>query len=212
MSAARRVALFTLCAGWLAGCALTNPRPVYRPQVAATGGEQTIVAGVERDPANYFTVDALARDFAFGLTRRGRAAVDLAGLAASEQAAGRAVPDAVVDRLRQGVFDGEIVAWLRTLSIRSLIFLEVKSFNQAWTVDGKRTRVALAAQGWDLVEGRRGWQAHATPEVVDEPGRGFQLATESALEALLRAVNGEPEPLLLPRVTVPPIQPIKVPW
>ncbi|OLB94031.1 MAG: hypothetical protein AUH30_18660 [Candidatus Rokubacteria bacterium 13_1_40CM_68_15] len=55
---------------------------------------------------------------------------------------------------------------------------------------GKRTRVGLTARGRTLDQGEETWRASTTPEVEDEPGQGFQIATEAALGPLVRRRAG----------------------
>ena len=190
------------------GCALTSdPRPVSHVQPA---GGRTLVVGVERDPANAQTVEDVSREFTFGLAQRGRPAVRLADLI-DDTPASRAAAEPMAGKLRSGLVDEETAAWLRELEVRQLIFVEVKVYEQVWAADGKRTRVGLTARGHDLAGEAPGWNAYATPEVVDEPGRSFQLGTEAAVDALVRVVSGEPQPTRLPRLSVPYLPPIKLP-
>ena len=196
-----------------AGCTMAAPhRPIYHPEPVSTNGERTLVVPLERDPANIPTADRLARDMAFSLAQRGRNAMDLPAFAATLDATGRPLPEAMVLRLRAGVADPEVVAWLRAEQVRHLIFLEVRVFEQVWTSNGKRTRVGLSARGRDLGNGEQMWHAFTTPEVEDEPGRGFQLASETALGALVRVIEGEKEPLRIPKITLPDLPTVRVPW
>jgi len=55
---------------------------------------------------------------------------------------------------------------------------------------GKRTRVGLTARGRTLDQGEETWRAYTTPEVEDEPGQSFQIATEAALGPLVRRRAG----------------------
>jgi hypothetical protein len=190
---------------------LTQPRPVQRPAPAVTAPGRTLVVAVERDPANAGTVETLARQFAWGLERRGRSALDLPALLAMADAAGGPVPEALRGRLQAGLLDAGAGDWLRAAGIRHVVFLEVRLWEEGWVRDGKRARVALAAAGHDLADERRGWVAHAAPEVEEEPGRGFQVASEEALSALLRVIHGEGEPLRVPLIVIPE-PPLKVPW
>ena len=187
----------------LAGCAVTDPRPVYHPSTSTEDGQRMLVVGVDRDLFNRPTVSNLARELAFALAQRGRSAVEGGNFLDAVEAAGRPMPQALRARLVQGVADPEIVEWLKTEKVRTLIFLEVQIFEQVWSTGGKRTRVGLAARGRDLWNGEETWRAFTTPEVEDEPGRGFQLATESALGALARVINGDPEPMAVPRMALP---------
>ena len=135
-------------------------------------------------------VRALARELAVALAQRGRAAVDLGRFGAEAVHRGRPIPPAMFARLSAGVADDDAVAWLRAEGIAALIFLEVELYEQVWASRGKRTRVGLAARGRDL-EAETAWRVYATPEVEDEPGRGFEQATAVALDALVRAIAGE---------------------
>jgi hypothetical protein len=197
----------------LGACALTSdPHPTYHPPSVTLDGERALVVGVERDPANAKTVEDLAGELAFGLAQRGRRATHLPAFLDDGQVTGRALPDPLLSKLRGGQLDADTVAWLRSEGFRHLIFLEVKLYDQAWVVDGKRTRVGLVARGRDLAGSDQAWYAHATPEVVDEPGRGFQLGSEAAVEALVRLLAGQGQPTRVPRIAVPYIPPLKVPW
>jgi hypothetical protein len=186
-----------------AGCTMTDPRPVYHPATSTEDGRKMLVVGVDRDLVNRATVDGLARELAFALAQRGRSAVDVRTFLDATDAAGRPMPSPLRTRLQQGIADGDLVAWLTAESVRTLIFLEVQIFDQVWSQGGKRTRVGLAARGRDLSNGEAVWRAFTTPEVEDEPGRGFQLATEAALAALARVINGDPEPTSVPRLVLP---------
>jgi hypothetical protein len=162
-----------------------------------------LVVGLERDLQNQPTVGGLARELAFALSQRGRSAVEVGSFLDATEAAGRPMPLPLRTRLTQGVADADIVGGRRAEHVRTLIFLEVQIFEQVWSTGGKRTRVGLAARGRDLANGEEAWRAFTTPEVEDEPGRGFQLATASALAALARVINGDPEPLAVPRMVLP---------
>ena len=194
-------AVRALAAGILAaGCALphSETRPVYHPATSVTNGERVLVVGVERDPANRYAIDLLARELALALARRGRSALDLTRLSRWSESLGRPLPPRLIGQLERGVADADSVGWLVAERVRTLIFLEIEVYEQAWAADGKRTRVGLAARGRDLSDGESLWRAYATPEIEDEPGRGFELATESALAALARVISGEPEPIFPP--------------
>ena len=186
-----------------AGCTVTDPRPVYHPATTTEDGRRMLVVGVDREFVNRATVDGLARELAFALAQRGRSAVDIRSFLDATDGAGRPMPPLLRTRLTQGIADPDLVAWLTAESVRTLIFLEVQIFDQVWGQGGKRTRVGLAARGRDLSNGEAVWRAFTTPEVEDEPGRGFQLATEAALSALARVINGDPEPVSVPRLILP---------
>jgi len=188
------------------GCTLTDPRPVYHPATSTEDGRKMLVVGVEREFVNRTTVDELARDLSFALAQRGRSANDLRTFLDVTDAAGRPMPLPLRVRLQQGVADPDVVAWLTAESVRTLIFLEVQIFDQVWSQAGKRTRVGLAVRGRDLSNGEAMWRAFSTPEVEDEPGRGFQLATEAAVGALARVINGDPEPVSVPRMLLPALK------
>ncbi len=181
-----------------AGCAVTDPRPVYHTITSATDGMPTLVVGIEQDADNAYTVRTLAHELAFALAQRGRAALDLVAFAREAAFRGTPVPDAVLARLTAGVADEETLAWLRAGRVGALVFLEVGIYEQVWGATGKRTRVGLTARGRQLDGAEATWRAYTTPEVEDEPGQGFQVATEAALAALVRVITGEPEPLALP--------------
>jgi hypothetical protein len=182
----------------LAGCAVTDPRPVYRTTTSATEGARTLVVGVERDADNGYVVRALAHELAFALGQRGRAAVGLGAFQHDAALRGAVMPPVLLARLTGGVADPEVLAWLRVESISAVIFLEVGVYEQAWGAKGKRTRVGLTARGLKLDGAEETWRAFTTPEVEDEPGQGFQIATDAALSALARVIMGEPEPVALP--------------
>jgi hypothetical protein len=193
----RALALVALVA-LAAGCAVANPRPVYQTTTTASEGAPTLVVGIERDGDNAYTVRTLAHELAFALAQRGRAAIDLAAYVREAPYRGIAVPEPLVERLLAGVADDETLAWLRAERIGGLIFLDVAIYEQVWAPKGKRTRVGLTARGRQLTGGEETWRAYTTPDVEDEPGQGFQIASEAALGALVRVIVGEREPLALP--------------
>ncbi|MBI4593825.1 MAG: hypothetical protein HY728_06370 [Candidatus Rokubacteria bacterium] len=175
------------------GCAVTDPRPVQHTTTAAADGAPALVVAVERDADNSYIVRALARELAFGLAQRGRAAADLPTFLEAARYRGAAVPPSLVQHLTAGVADDEALAWLRAERVSALIFLDVAVYEQVWSAKGKRTRVGLTARGRQLGGAEGTWRAFTTPEVEDEPGQGFQIATEAALGALVRVIMGEPE-------------------
>ncbi len=177
----------------VAGCAVTDPRPVYHTTTAASEGAATLVVGVERDADNGYVVRALARDMAFALAQRGRAAIDLVTFVDEARHRGIGLPPLTVAKLTAGVADEDVLGWLRGERLSAVILLEVGVFEQVWGVKGKRTRVGLTARGRVLGGGEETWRAFTTPEVEDEPGQGFQIASEAALGALVRVIMGEPE-------------------
>jgi len=183
----------------LGGCAVADPRPVYQTTTSASAGTTMLVVGVERDVDNAYTVRTLARELAFSLAHRGRSATDLWTFLQQASLRGIAVPPTVVARLTGGVADADIEAWLRAERVSTIVFLDVGIYEQVWGERGKRTRVGLTARGRTLDQGDETWRAYTTPDVEDEPGQGFQLATETALGALARVIVGEPEPAALPR-------------
>jgi hypothetical protein len=174
-------------------CAVSDPRPVYHTTTAASEGAVTLVVGVERDPDNTYTVRTLAREMAFALAQRGRAAVDLGTFADEARVRGLVLPPWLIAKLVSGVADEEALGWLRGERLGALILLEVGVYDQVWGVRGKRTRVGLTARGRQLGGGEETWRAFTTPEVEDEPGQGFQIATDAALSALVRVIMGESE-------------------
>jgi hypothetical protein len=190
--------LTALLALAVAGCAVTDPRPVYRTTTSASEGARTLVVGVERDTENGYVVRALAHELAFALGQRGRAAVGLGAFQHDAALRGAVMPPVLVGRLTGGVADPEVLAWLRVESVSAVIFLEVGIYEQTWGLKGKRTRVGLTARGLKLDGVEETWRAFTTPEVEDEPGQGFQIATDAALAALARVIMGEPEPTALP--------------
>jgi hypothetical protein len=196
----RLVALMLLLC---AGCTITDARPVYHPVTSREDGRTLLVVGVDREFVNRPTVDRLARELAFALAQRGRGAVDGRTFLDATDAAGRPMPPPLRARLQQGIADADVVAWLTAETVQTLVFLEIQIFDQVWSQGGKRTRVGLAARGRELSNGQAAWNAYTTPEVEDEPGRGFQLASEAAVNALARVINGEPEPTSVPRMILP---------
>lgn len=192
----------------LGGCALATPRPVYRAGVV-NGGQRILVVGVEPLVANRYSADVLAGQLAFALTQRGRNAVSLSTFAESEDAAGRPLPEDVRLKLQAGVVGPDTASWLQMVQVKGVIFLETQIYDQVWSSQGKRTRVAMMARGHDLFVGEDLWRAFVTPEVDDEAGRGFQIASEAAVAGLARAISGESEPFTgLPKI---PDQEIKIP-
>jgi hypothetical protein len=186
-----------------AGCSTVDTRSVYHPARSLGAGDRVLVVGVEHDTHNRPTVEALARQLAFAIAQRGRAAVDLAALADSLDVHERPLPAALLDRLARGALDTDIAVRLGDEGVRLVIFLEVQIYEQVWAAGGKRTRVGLAARGRDLADNAPVWRAYATPEVHDEPGRGFQLGTEAAVTALARIINGDPEPSPVQKLLAP---------
>jgi hypothetical protein len=197
-----RLAL-ALAALLAAGCSAANPRPVYQTTTTASEGTSTLVVAVERDADNAYVVRALAHELAFGLAQRGRGAVDLPTFVQEARLRGIDVPVAVATRLGGGVADPDTLAWLAAERVTLLVFLEVPVYEQVWAGNGKRTRVGLTARGQRIDGREETWRAFTTPEVEDEPGQGFQIATESALGALVRVISGEPEPAALPSSILP---------
>lgn len=194
-------AVLALLALAVAGCAVADPRPVYQTATSATDGMPTLVVGVERDADNGYVVRALAHELAFALAQRGRPAIDLVAFAQDAQLRGVTVPPAMLARLAGGLADADALAWLRAERVSAVVFLEVAIYEQVWGVKGKRTRVGLTARGRKLDGAEETWRAFTTPEVEDEPGQGFQIATDTALSALIRVISGEAEPPLLPSPT-----------
>jgi hypothetical protein len=190
--------LAALLAVVAAGCAVTDPRPVYHTATSTTDGARTLVVGVERDADNVYVVRALAHELAFALGQRGRHALGLGAFQHEGALRGAVMPPAILARLSGGVADADALNWLKAERVSSLIFLEVAVYEQVWGVKGKRTRVGLTARGQKLDGPEETWRAYTTPEVEDEPGQGFQVATDAALAALARVIMGEPEPVALP--------------
>jgi len=196
----RRAGLLLLVVAVVAsGCAVTDPHPVYQTTTSASSGSTMLVVGIERDADNGYTARTLARELAFGLAQRGRSATDLWTFVQQARLRGTPVPPVVIACLTGGVAEADIEAWLRAERIATIVFLDVAIYEQVWGERGKRTRVGLTARGRTLDQGEETWRAYTTPEVEDEPGQGFQIATESALGALVRVILGEPEPAALPR-------------
>jgi hypothetical protein len=186
-----------------AGCARTAERTVIPPPPRPTTGPQTLVVGVDRDSANRQPASMLARELAFALSQRGRTSHDLAAFAGATAGLGRPLPDAYRDRLLTGVVDPELAAYLQGEGVQSLIVVEVPIVEQVWTEGSKRTRMAMSARGHDLAGREASWHASTAPEVGGDPGRGFQIALEAGLGALVRAINREPEPVVPPRLLAP---------
>jgi len=209
-----RVAIWCAVALLAAGCAVADPRPVVSP--APPDDQRTVVVPVERDPANWYQAQALAREFAFGLAQRRLPAMDLTQYVDWSEAVGRPLPAPLLARLAAGIADGEVSAWLRAERVRRVVFLEIQLFDQVWAPASKRTRLLVSARGRDLADPQRSWDAQVSPEVEEEAGRGSQLATATAVHGLLRALHGEAQPLPIPRLDVPtlviPGVPIKTPW
>jgi len=192
-----------------AGCTFTEPRPVYHATIATGVGPRTLVVGVDGEGANRHVAEGLARELAFALSQRGRIAIDLGPFRDSIAALGRPLPDAMRDRLLTGVLDPPLVTLLHGEGVQTLIFVQVEIYDQVWGTGGKRTRVGLSARGHDFAHGEVTWRVYAAPDIDDEPGRGFQLATNAALGALVRAISREPEPVAVPTAIIPVLNKLK---
>jgi hypothetical protein len=191
------------------GCTTTEPRPVYRATTVTGAGPHTLVVGVDGEGANRHVVDGLARQLAFALSQRGRIATDLTPFCDAIAALGRPLPDVLRDRLLTGVLDPSLVTAMRGEGVHTVIFVEVEIYDQVWGTGGKRTRVGLTARAHDFVHGESTWRVYAAPDADDEPGRGFQLATNAALGALVRAISREPEPAAVPTAIMPVLDKLK---
>ena len=185
------------------GCAPVAERVKIPPPPRPTSGPQTLVVGVDQHSANRYPASVLARELAFALSQRGRTTTDLHAFAVTTAGLGRPLPDVYRDRLLTGVVDAELAAYLQSEGVQSLIVVETPIVDQLWTEGGKRTRVAMSARGHDLAGREPSWHASTAPEVGNEPGRGFPIAMELGLGALVRAINREPEPVLPPRLLGP---------
>ena len=84
-----RWCLAALAIAVLAGCTVTDPRPVYHPATATEDGRRMLVVGVERDLQNQPTVGGLARELAFAPSQRGRSAVEVGSFLDATEAASR---------------------------------------------------------------------------------------------------------------------------
>ena len=200
-----RLASLVVAAGLLAaaGCAPIAERTTIPPPPRPSSGPQTLVVGVDKDSGNVYPASTLARELAFALSQRGRATTDFQAFTVVTAGLGRPVPDVYRDRLLAGVLDAELAVYLQSEGVQSLIMVEMPVVDQLWGSDGKRTRVAMSARGHDLAGRAPSWHASTAPEVGNEPGRGFQIAMEVGLGALVRAINREPEPALPPRLLAP---------
>jgi hypothetical protein len=202
----RPVALLGIIALLAGGCAMIGTRPVYQTLTSTSEGHRVLVVGLERDLFNRAPADSLARELAWALAQRGRPAIELAAFADTLEARDRPLPLPLVEKLGRGVVDPEAAERLRQDGVRLVIFLEVQVYEQVWSLNGKRSRVGLAAHGRDLADGAPVWRAYTTPEVDDDPGRGFQLATEAAVDALARVISGEPVRPAVPSVLAPALR------
>jgi hypothetical protein len=90
--------------------------------------------------------------------------------------------------------------------VRQVIFLDLQIYEHVWSVNGKRSRVGIAAHARDLAVGGTVWRASTTPDVEGDPGRGFQAATEAAIDTLARVITGEPVRPAVPSALVPALR------
>jgi len=173
------------------GCATVGEKPAV---VVPPPAGRTLVVAVGLDAQNRSTVQALARDLAAELDDRWGSVFEANAFA--KQAARYGVPVAV-DHLEQVAagtpLDPALVEHLKqTHRIQTVVFLDVRLFDQDWGQETKRTRIKLVAWALDLTRLAVLWRATSAPEVEGETGRSFQIASEIAIRELVRAIVGEP--------------------
>lgn len=168
---------------------MTTPPPNAPPG-------RSLVVGLGLDTANRSTVEALARRLARALDDLWGSVFEARAFAEQIAPSGPSIPLDYLERVGAGApLKPEVVEWLKqTHAIQSLIFLDVRLFDQEWGVQTKRTRIKLVAWALDLNQLAVTWRAMSAPEVEGESGRSFQLASEAAVQGLVRALKGEAPP------------------
>lgn len=186
------IALSALLVGLTTGCATVSH---HHETLAPAPVGRTLVVGIGLDPQNRPTVQALARGVAREFDDRWGSVFEATAFASQAARSGVPLP---VERLEQVAAGAPLDSWvidgLKTHGVQTLIFLDVRLFDQEWGQETKRTRIKLVAWALDLNRLQVTWRATSAPEVEGESGRSFQLASEAAIQGLVRAVLGEPPP------------------
>lgn len=191
----RRLALVLACLlGLASGCATVSHDHRMLPPPPTTG--RTLVVGIGLDRENRSTVQALVRGVTRELDDRWGSVFEARAFLGQPPRSGSPIPVERLEGVAAGaVLDRELAEALnRDYGIQTLVFLDVRVFEQDWGPETKRTRIKLAAWAVDLGQLRPIWRATSTPEVEGESGRSFQLASEAAIQGLVRAILGESRP------------------
>lgn len=188
----RWIAVAALLIGLTSGCATVGETPATILAAPPTG--RTLVVGVGLDPQNRPIVQALARALATEFDDRWGSVFEATTFARHAAQYGAPVPLDHLEHVAVGApLDSAIAESLRqTHRIHTLVFLDVRVFDQDWGQEAKRTRIKLVAWALDLTRLAIAWRATSAPEVEGESGRGFQVAAEIAVRELVRSVAGEP--------------------
>ena len=191
----RRLALVLACLlGLASGCASVSHDHRMLPPPPTTG--RTLVVGIGLDRENRSTVQALVRGVTRELDDRWGSVFEAGAFVSQAARSGSPIPVERLEAIAAGVLDQDLAEALRQgHGIQTLIFLDVRVFDQEWGPETKRTRIKLVAWAVDLGQLKVIWRATSAPEVDGESGRSFQLASESAIQGLVRAIFGEPQPL-----------------
>lgn len=191
----RRLALVLACLlGLASGCATVSHDHRMLPPPPTTG--RTLVVGIGLDRENRSTVQALVRGVTRELDDRWGSVFEARALLGQPPRSGSPIPVERLEGVAAGaVLDRELAEALsRDYGIQTLVFLDVRVFEQEWGSETKRTRIKLVAWAVDLGQLRPIWRATSAPEVEGESGRSFQLASEAAIQGLVRAILGESRP------------------
>lgn len=191
----RRLALVLACLlGLASGCATVSHDHRMLPPPPTTG--RTLVVGIGLDRENRSTVQALVRGVTRELDDRWGSVFEARALLGQPPRSGSPIPVERLEGVAAGaVLDRELAEALnREYGIQTLVFLDVRAFEQEWGPETKRTRIKLVAWAVDLGQLRPIWRATSAPEVEGESGRSFQLASEAAIQGLMRAILGESRP------------------
>ncbi|MFQ5828956.1 MAG: hypothetical protein ACE5JD_07355 [Candidatus Methylomirabilia bacterium] len=191
----RRIAIVFLLV-FATGCATVRHDERMAPRRPSSPTGRSLVVGIGLDRANRPTVRALARGLARELDDLWGSVFEAGAFAEQTAQAGSPIPLDYLERVGAGAaLKPEVVEWLkRTHAIQSLIFLDVRLFDQEWGPYTRRTRIKLVAWALDLNQLAVTWRAISAPEVEGESGRSFQLASEAAVKGLVRALKGEAPP------------------
>lgn len=191
----RRLALVLACLlGLASGCATVSHDHRMLPPPPTTG--RTLVVGIGLDRENRSTVQALVRGVTRELDDRWGSVFEARALLGQPPRSGSPIPVERLEGVAAGaVLDRELAEALsRDYGIQTLVFLDVRVFEQEWGSETKRTRIKLVAWAVDLGQFRPIWRATSAPEVEGESGRSFQMASEAAIQGLMRAILGESRP------------------
>ena len=188
----RWTAFAALLIGLTSGCATIGEPPPT--SLAAPPAGRTLVVGVGLDPQNRPIVQALARALATELDDRWGSVFEATTFSRHADQYGARLPLGHLEHVAAGApLDSGVADGLRQIHrVHTLVFLDVRVFDQDWGQETKRTRIKLVAWALDLTRLAVAWRATSAPEVEGEGGRGFQVAAEIAVRELVRSVAGEP--------------------